>query len=251
MMLTKQKLNIFVLDSAYMVLMTLGDSGRYLTLVGAFSILREFKKYKVDYTKVGRATQDLDFDVYGKSITEVDYKLFQSAFSNYLGSNYNITYYPLKTRKGSTTYSFKVEYDGVVSNKLKIDFSLTKGQKYFDCQPLYLSLAKKIKLSNELVDRRPKDKLDVALILTYLYPNGVSKSELVTLLLNTNNVFKVNSQWFTEEGMALALRSVRTFKGVSRENIEFNIQSFKILLGGLYDNRVPNNAIFRKGEWYW
>lgn len=56
-MLSKQQLNIFVLDSAYMVLMTLGDSGRYLTLVGAFSILREFKKYKVDYTKVGRATR--------------------------------------------------------------------------------------------------------------------------------------------------------------------------------------------------
>jgi len=116
---------------------------------------------------------------------------------------------------------------------LKIDFSLVKGEKSFDCQPLYVSLATKLCLSAKLVDRRLKDKVDLFTILHYLYPKGIKKGELLRIVTNVAKTLDVDSRWFTEEGMSLARRSGKGFNGLSQQDL-FNIICWtRTLLWGL------------------
>lgn len=250
-MLTKNDLNKLALDKAYKVIMKSASYAPNLTLVGAYSLFREFKRVNIDYETVGRMTIDLDFESFHTRVSEQDYLEFQQALTSSLDTDFKIRFMPLKERRNSVTYTFKVEYLGVTSSKLKIAFTTVNGIKRFDCQPLYISFAKKLALSNQLVDRRPKDKIDWYIVYCYLYPKGISKDDILTLLRTTGNSFKVNPMWLTQEGLSLALKSTKGFRGVDQANLEHVIFVTQSLLRGLDSRYVPKHAVFKGGEWVW
>lgn len=249
-MVTEQtKLNNYVLDAAYLALTKLNDYGRHLTLIGAYSIFRQLRAQYVGFDETSRVTKDLDFELYNLSLNETDYVLFQRALRYVLGNEYLITFFPIKERLRSVTYSFKVEYKGIKTDMLKVDFSLVKGEKSFDCQPLYISLATKLCLSAKFVDRRMKDKVDLFTVLHYLYPKGVSKGELLKILHNTKNSLVLDERWFTEEGVELAKKSSRGFNGCSTDDLFRVTEWCRILLLGLTSKGLTDQAIFYGGNW--
>lgn len=245
----KTKLNNYVLDAAYLALTKLNDYGRHLTLVGAYSIFRQLRAQYVGFDENSRVTKDLDFDLYNLSLSETDYVLFQRALRSVLGSEYSVEFFPLKQRQRSVTYTFRVKYRGIQTSRLKIDFSLVNGEKSFDCQPLYISLATKLCLSAQLVDRRLKDKVDLFTILHYLYPKGVKKGELLQIVKNTKNTLEVDPRWFTEEGVLLAKRSGKGFNSYSPSDILNLIGWMRTLLWGLNNKNLSNEAVFYGGNW--
>lgn len=245
----KTKLNNHVLDAAYLALTKLNDYGRHLTLVGAYSIFRQLRAQYVGFDENSRVTKDLDFDLYNLSLSETDYVLFQRALRSVLGGEYSIEFFPLKQRQRSVTYTFRVEYRGIQTSRLKIDFSLVNGEKSFDCQPLYMSLATKLCLSAQLVDRRLKDKVDLFTILHYLYPKGVKKGELLQIIRNTKNTLEVDPRWFTEEGVLLARRSGKGFNSYSPNDILNLIGWTRTLMFGLTKKDLSNDAVFYGGNW--
>lgn len=245
----KIRLNNHVLDAAYLALTKLNDYGRHLTLVGAYSIFRQLRAQYVGFDENSRVTKDLDFDLYNLSLDETDYVFFQRALRSVLGSEYSIEFFPLKQRQRSVTYTFRVEYRGIQTSRLKIDFSLVNGEKSFDCQPLYMSLATKLCLSAQLVDRRLKDKVDLFTILHYLYPKGVKKGELLQIVKNTKNTLEVDPRWFTEEGVLLAKRSGKGFNDYSPNDILNLIGWMRTLLWGLNNKDLSNEALFYGGNW--
>lgn len=245
----KTKLNNHVLDAAYLALTKLNDYGRHLTLVGAYSIFRQLRAQYVGFGENSRVTKDLDFDLYNLSLGETDYILFQRALRSVLGSEYSIEFFPLKQRQRSVTYTFRVEYRGIQTSRLKIDFSLVNGEKSFDCQPLYMSLATKLCLSAQLVDRRLKDKVDLFTILHYLYPKGVKKGELLQIIRNTKNTLEVDPRWFTEEGVLLARRSGKGFNSYSPSDVLNLIGWTRTLMFGLTRKDLSNDAVFYGGNW--
>lgn len=189
--------------------------------------------------------------MYNISLTEEDYILFQRALSSALGNEYVIDFYSIKTRQNSITYSFRVSYKGIQTRKLKIDFSLTSGKKLYYCQPLPVSLAKKLCLSAKLVDRRAKDKIDVVMVMKYLYSKGISKKDLLNLIQATGNTLEVDERWFTVEGYDLVKRSFKGFRGCSEEFISASIFFVRILVTGLVKDEIPMQAMFYKGKWLW
>jgi hypothetical protein len=243
------RLNNYVLEAAYISLTKLNDYGRHLTLIGAYSIFRQLKAQYVGFDENSRVTKDLDFELYNLSLNETDYILFQRDLTSVLGSEYSINFFPLKQRPRSITYTFQVEYKGIRTSRLKIDFSLVKGEKSFDCQPLYVSLATKLCLSAKLVDRRMKDKVDLFTVLHYLYPKGVKKGELLKIIANTKNKLEVDPRWFTDEGVLLAKRSGRGFNGYSSSDLFNLIGWVRTLLLGLTKNKLSNDAVFYGGNW--
>lgn len=120
------KLTNYVLESAYLALTKLNDYGHHLTLIGAYSIFRQLRSQYHEFDENSRVTKDLDFELYNSSLNETDYILFQRALRSVLGNGYGITFFPLKER--SVTYTFQVEYRGIKTGRLKIDFSLVKGE---------------------------------------------------------------------------------------------------------------------------
>ena len=239
------KLTNYVLESAYLALTKLNDYGHHLTLIGAYSIFRQLKAQYVGFDENSRMTKDLDFELYNLSLNETDYILFQRALRSVLGNGYVITFFPLK----SVTYTFHVESRGIKTGRLQIDFSLVKGEKSFDCQPLYVSLATKLCLSAKLVDRRLKDKVDLFTILHYLYPKGIRKGELLQIVTNVANKLDIDSKWFTEEGMLLAKRSGKGFNGCSQQDL-FNLIGWtRTLLWGLNSKDLSSEAVFYRGNW--
>lgn len=243
------KLTNYVLDAAYLALTKLNDYGRHLTLIGAYSIFRQLKAQYHGFDENSRMTKDLDFELYNLSLNETDYILFQKALRSVLGNGYDITFFPLKERSRSVTYTFQVEYMGIKTGRLKIDFSLVKGEKSFDCQPLYVSLATKLCLSAKFVDRRLKDKIDLFTILHYLYPQGVSKGELLQIVNNTRNILVLDERWFTQEGMDLAKKSSRGFNGCSPADLFRVTEWSRVLLLGLTNKGLTDKAVFYGGNW--
>lgn len=179
----RDKLTRHVLDVAYTALTKGTPYGQYLTLVGAHSIYRQLNTQFEGFDEDSRTTEDLDFDLYNLSLSITDYTLFQRALRSALGDDYVIDFYTIKTRPRSITYSFRVSYRGIQTRKLKIDFSLASGKKLHDCQPLPVSLAKKLCLSAKLIDRRAKDKIDIVMLVKYLHPKGISKMIYYRLLV--------------------------------------------------------------------
>lgn len=247
----REKLTRHVLDVAYIALTKGTPYGQYLTLVGAHSIYKQLNAKFKGFDEDSRTTEDLDFDLYNVSLTEEDYVLFQSALRSALGDDYVINFYSIKTRLRSITYSFRVSYGGIQTRKLKIDFSLTSGKKLHDCQPLPVSLAKKLCLSAKLVDRRAKDKIDVVMLMKYLYGKGVSKEELLSIISSTGSTLEVDELWFTTEGYDLVKRSFKGFRGCSEEFISASIFFVRILVTGLVKDEVPLHAKFYEGKWLW
>jgi len=247
----RDKLTRHVLDVAYIALTKGTPYGQYLTLVGAHSIYKQLNAQFKGFDEDSRTTEDLDFDLYNISLTETDYVLFQRALRSALGNEYVIVFYTMKFRPRSVTYSFRVSYRGIQTRKLKIDFSLTTGKKLYDCQPLPVSLAKKLCLSAKLVDRRAKDKIDVVMLVNYLYPRGISKEDLLSLISASGETLEVDQRWFTKEGYNLVKRSFKGFRGCSEEFISASIFFVRILVTGLVKDEIPLHAKFYEGKWLW
>lgn len=247
----RDKLTRHVLDVAYIALSKGTPYGQYLTLVGAHSIYKQLNAQFKGFDEDSRTTEDLDFDLYNISLTEEDYVLFQRALRSALGNDYVIDFYAIKTRPRSVTYSFRVSYRGIQTRKLKIDFSLTSGKKLHDCQPLPVSLAKKLCLSAKLVDRRAKDKIDVVMLVSYLYHKGISKEELLSLISASGETLELDQRWFSEEGYNLVKRSFKGFRGCSEEFISMAIFFVRILVTGLVKDEIPLHAKFYEGKWLW
>lgn len=247
----RDKLTRQVLDVAYNTLTRLNNYGHHLTLIGAYSIFRQLGSQHYSFNENSRTTDDLDFNLYNLSLDETDYILFQRALRSALGIDYNIDFYALKVRPRSITYSFRVSYKGIQTRKLKIDFGLVNGEKSFDCQPLYISLATKLCLSAKLVDRRAKDKLDLVMLVRYLHPKGISKKDLLTLIKTTGNTLELDERWFTEEGVNLLSDSFSSFRGSSKEFIKASSFYVRILITGLVRNEIPLHAMFYEGKWLW
>ena len=247
----RTQLTRHVLDVAYNTLTSLNNYGHHLTLIGAYSIFRQLKTKYHKFDENSRTTEDLDFNLYNLSLDETDYIRFQRALSSALGVDYNIDFYSLKVRSNTITYSCRVSYKGIQTPKLKIDFALVKGEKLFDCQPLYVSLATKLCLSAKLVDRCAKDKIDLVMLMRYLHPKGISKKDLLTLIKTTGNTLKLDERWFTVEGYNLVKRSFRGFRGCSEEFISASIFYVRVLVTGLVRSEVPLHATFHEGKWLW
>lgn len=247
----RTQLTRHVLDVAYIALTKGTPYGQYLTLVGAHSIYKQLNVQFEGFNEDSRTTEDLDFDLYDISLTENDYVLFQKALRSALGDGYVIDFYTIKTRPRSITYSFRVSYKGIQTRKLKIDFSLTSGKRLYNCQPLPVSLVKKLCLSAKLVDRRAKDKIDVVILMKYLYGKGISKEELLSLISATGNSLEVDQHWFNTEGYDLVKRSFKGFRGCSEEFISASIFFVRVLVTGLVKDEIPLHAIFYNGKWLW
>ena len=247
----RDKLIRHVLDVAYSTLINLNNYGHHLTLIGAYSIFRQLRSQYVGFDDNSRTTDDLDFNLYNLSFDETDYIMFQRALRSALGVEYSIYFYALKVRPKSITYSFRVSYRGIQTRKLKIDFSLVNGEKSFDCQPLYVSLATKLCLSAKLIDRRAKDKIDVVMLVRYLHPKGISKRDLLTIIRTTGNTLELDSRWFTDDCYNLLIKSFKGFRGSSDDFISATCFYIRILLTGLVRDEIPMNAIFYEGKWLW
>lgn len=247
----RTQLTRHVLDVAYTALTKGTPYGQYLTLVGAHSIYKQLNAQFEGFDEDSRTTEDLDFDLYNLSLSITDYTLFQRALRSALRDGYVIDFYTIKTRPRSITYSFRVSYKGIQTRKLKIDFSLTSGKRLYDCQPLPVSLVKKLCLSAKLVDRRAKDKIDVVILMKYLYGKGISKEELLSLISATGNSLEVNQHWFNTEGYDLVKRSFKGFRGCSEEFISASIFYVRVLVTGLVRSEVPLHATFHEGKWLW
>ena len=247
----RTKLTRHVLDVAYETLIKLDNYGHHLTLIGAYSIFRQLRAQYVGFDENSRTTEDLDFNLYNLSLDETDYILFQRALRSALGVDYIIDFYSLKVRPSTITYSFRVSHRGIQTKKLKIDFALVRGEKSFDCQPLYVSLATKLCLSAKLVDRRSKDKIDLVMLMRYLHPKGISKKDLLTLIRTTGNTLKVDERWFSEEVYNLLVKSFSGFRGCSSEFISAASIYVRVLITGLVRDEIPLHAIFYEGKWLW
>ena len=247
----REKLTRHVLDVAYIALTKGTPYGQYLTLVGAHSIYKQLNAQFEGFDEDSRTTEDLDFNLYNLSLSVTDYSLFQRALQSALGSGYVNDFYAIKTRPRSITYSFRVSHKGIQTRKLKIDFSLTSGKRLYDCQPLPVSLAKKLCLSAKLVDRRAKDKIDVVMLIKYLYGNGISKEELLSLITASGETLEVDERWFTAEGYDLVKRSFKGFRGCSEEFISASIFFVRILVTGLVKDEIPLYSTFYEGKWLW
>lgn len=247
----RTQLTRHVLDVAYTTLTKGTPYGQYLTLVGAHSIYKQLNAQFEGFDEGSRTTEDLDFDLYNLSLSITDYTLFQRALRSALGDDYVIDFYTIKTRPRSITYSFRVSCRGIQTRKLKIDFSLTTGKKLHDCQPLPVSLVKKLCLSAKLVDRRAKDKIDLVVLMRYLHPKGISKKDLLSLISVSGDALEVDQRWFTAEGYDLVKRSFKGFRGCSEEFISASIFFVRILITGLVRDEVPMHAMFYEGKWLW
>lgn len=242
---------------AYQVLCEMGDLADKLTLSGAYAIYSSYFNGIYALSSSSRETSDLDIELFAK-VGDLDYTKFQQVYTKVIkytfGDASSVEFFDLKSRPNSATYSFKVtteEYG--VSSRLKIDFAESKGVRRFDITPLELSFVKKLSLSNELVDRRPKDKIDVCSLLVYFYADGVSKAHILNLLVNYNLQFNLNNDWCSEVAITKGIQSLSRFKpspaiqGLSNEECLLWVQT---LLLGLFSPNIPEGAVYRQGVWY-
>ena len=106
-------------------------------------------------------------------------------------------------------------------------------------------------LSDKLVDRRAKDKIDVVMLVSYLYAKGISKEELLSLISASGETLEVDQRWFSEEGYSLVKRSFKGFRGCSEGFISMAIFFVRILVTGLVKDKIPLHAKFYEGKWLW
>lgn len=242
---------------AYQVLCDLGELADKLTLGGAYAIYSSYFNGIYALSSSSRETSDLDIELFAK-VGDLNYTEFQQVYEKVIkytfGEDSSVEFFDLKSRSNSATYSFKVTTTEFgTSSRLKLDFSESEGIRHFDITPLELSFIKKLSLSNELVDRRPKDKIDVCSILVYFYSEGVSKAHILELALNYNLQFELNSDWCSEVAITQGIQSLSRFKpspaipGLTNEECLLWVQT---LLLGLFSSAIPDTAVFKQGVWY-
>lgn len=211
----------------------------------------------VPINDIRRVTTDIDFHLYNDYLIETkDYELFKYTYEKYLPAGMVVTFEPLIRRAslGSVTYRFEVSYMGVGTGKLKIDFSKRDGVKLYDITPILVTLSNKLSLSAKIADRRVKDKLDSLFIISKLFPEGVEKGYLLSLLKENGYSLELSDYWLTSSLFTeKVLRSLRRFKPKSVITPLSNEESLywvRNLLVGLNDNSIPLSAIYRNGGWY-
>lgn len=217
-----------------------------ITVVGAHAIYSNYFAGLIDLAEETRETTDLDLDYFG-DLSELDYFTFQDRFAlrlNELGLT--VSFKPIKIRETSVTYKFQVTDGTCVTPCLKIDFSSNKGTWQYEVLPIEESLARKIQMCNKYIDRRAKDKVDVYNIISYKFPNGISKGEILDLLAHYGCSFNLNPRWLQSDAVEVGLRSFKNFKpkdavnGVSHRVCLLYIQ---ILLLSLASSDVSEDRI--------
>lgn len=241
---------------AYRVLCDMGDLADKLTVGGAYAIYSRYFNGIYALSSSSRETSDLDIELFAK-VGDLNYTEFQQKYERIIrytfGGTASVEFFDLKLRSNSATYSFKVTTEEFgVSSRLKIDFAESEGIRHFDITPLELSFINKLRLSNALVDRRPKDKIDVCSLLVYFYTEGISKSHILDLMKTYNLQFNLNKDWYSEVAITKGIQSLNRFKpplavqGLANEECLLWVQS---LLLGLFSSNIPNSALFKKGVW--
>lgn len=217
-----------------------------ITVVGAHAIYSNYFAGLIDLVEETRETTDLDLDYFG-DLSELDYFTFQDRFALRLYElGLTVSFKPIKVRERTITYKFQVTDGTCVTPCLKIDFSSNYGTWQSEVIPIEQSLARKIHMCNKYVDRRAKDKVDIYNILTYKFPNGLTKGEMLDLLAQYDCTFKLNPRWSQSDAIEIGLQSFKNFKpkdavnGVSHRVCLLYIQN---LLLSLTSSDVPNDRI--------
>lgn len=217
-----------------------------ITVVGAHAIYSNYFSGLIDLAEETRETTDLDLDYFG-DISELDYVRFEDCFALRLGQlGLTVSFKPIKVRETSVTYKFQVTDGTCVTPCLKIDFSSNKGLWQYEVLPIEQSLARKLQMCNRYVDRRAKDKVDVYNIITYKFPNGITKGEVLDLLAHYSCSFDLNPRWLQSDALEIGLQSFKNFKpkdavnGVSHRSCLLYIQN---LLLSLASSDVPNSQV--------
>ena len=217
-----------------------------ITVVGAHAIYSNYFAGLIDLAEETRETTDLDLDYFG-DLSELDYVRFEDCFALRLGQlGLTVSFKPIKVRETSVTYKFQVTDGTCVTPCLKIDFSSNKGLWQYEVLPIEQSLARKLQMCNRYVDRRAKDKVDVYNIITYKFPNGITKGEVLDLLAHYSCSFDLNPRWLQSDALEIGLQSFKDFKpkdavnGVSHRSCLLYIQN---LLLSLASSDVPNSQV--------
>lgn len=217
-----------------------------ITVVGAHAIYSNYFSGLIDLAEETRETTDLDLDYFG-DLSELDYVRFEDCFALRLGQlGLTVSFKPIKVRETSVTYKFQVTDGTCVTPCLKIDFSSNKGLWQYEVLPIEQSLARKLQMCNRYVDRRAKDKVDVYNIITYKFPNGITKGEVLDLLAHYSCSFDLNPRWLQSDALEIGLQSFKNFKpkdavnGVSHRSCLLYIQN---LLLSLASSDVPNSQV--------
>lgn len=217
-----------------------------ITVVGAHAIYSNYFAGLIDLAEETRETTDLDLDYFG-DLSELDYVRFEDCFALKLGQlGLTVSFKPIKVRETSVTYKFQVTDGTCVTPCLKIDFSSNKGLWQYEVLPIEQSLARKLQMCNRYVDRRAKDKVDVYNIITYKFPNGITKGEVLDLLAHYSCSFDLNPRWLQSDALEIGLQSFKNFKpkdavnGVSHRSCLLYIQN---LLLSLASSDVPNSQV--------
>ena len=217
-----------------------------ITVVGAHAIYSNYFAGLIDLAEETRETTDLDLDYFG-GLSELDYFAFQDRFAlrlNELGLT--VSFKPIKIRETSVNYKFQVTDGTCVTPCLKIDFSSNKGIWQYEVLPIEHSLARKLQMCNKYIDRRAKDKVDVYNILTYKFPNDLTKGKILDLLGHYGCSFKLNPRWAQSDAIEVGLQSFKNFKpkdavnGVSHRACLLYI---KYLLLSLTSSEVLNDKV--------
>lgn len=241
---------------AYRVLCAQGELVDKLTVGGAYAIYSSYFNGIYALSSSSRETSDLDIELFAE-VGDLNYTEFQQSYTRIVKATFGmdsiVEFFDLKARPKSATYSFKVTTTEFgTSHRLKIDFTESEGIRHFDITPLEFSFIKKLSLSNELVDRRPKDKIDVCSILVYFYSDGVSKAHILDLTRTYNLQFELNLDWGSEIAITKGIQSLSRFKpspaiqGLTNEGCLLWVQT---LLLGLFSPNIPESAIFKQGVW--
>ena len=147
-------------------------------------------------------------DYYANNFDDLDYVWFKKIYSLSLPDGWSVKFAPIIQRDNSCTFKFKVnDSRGVSSYVIKLDFSLQEGFKLYDVTSLTDYLVSKLNLCNNLIDRRPKDKVNLCVLLKYLAPKNISKKVFLEDLKNP-----INLNWLSEEKVTSAYMSVKKFK---------------------------------------
>lgn len=235
-----------LLNLAFRTLQEDLDLANKITVVGAHAIYSNYFAGLIDLAEETRETTDLDLDYFG-DLSELDYVRFEDCFALRLGQlGLTVSFKPIKVRETSVTYKFQVTDGTCVTPCLKIDFSSNKGLWQYEVLPIEQSLARKLQMCNRYVDRRAKDKVDVYNIITYKFPNGITKGEVLDLLAHYSCSFDLNPRWLQSDALEIGLQSFKNFKpkdavnGVSHRSCLLYIQN---LLLSLASSDVPNSQV--------
>lgn len=221
----------------------------YLEMTGAFSMLLGLGQLGVDLSTIYRTTKDVDVNYYG-SIKDIDLNDLKEEVKRAYQkeglpiTNINTTYRP-------TTGSITVSYY-VGGNKYKIDLAETKGSSYGYSRNISDILADKIVLANNITDRRFKDKVDVYIMITRLFPNGIEKGMVKQLIQRSTIPFVRTKKWSSRSTIEDNITQAGKFKPnkVTEEMTTIGVVVWiQRFLTGLHNPNIGDQFVYKGGDW--